>query len=178
LIRDMKTFVPWTRSSATSEPVELWTSSTARSMGRLDTLNRADRLHDREPVSVHPEVADLAVSYLVPGAGRRLPPAARRSYPTELALVGCGSAVSAGLRIQKVARSGVGRLAPLAELQSSGLGETREVGAFVAKDLNVEKVSLVNPEQHANLIAAWIDSVRIARHSVSDVGGGQRSIRR
>src|SRR5258708_340551 len=39
----------------------------ARSVGRLDTLNRAERLHDREATPSSPEGADLAVLYLVPG---------------------------------------------------------------------------------------------------------------
>src|SRR5205814_7671508 len=41
--------------------------------GRLIPTDRADRLHDRQPVPVDPRVDDPAVRHLVPGAGGGLP---------------------------------------------------------------------------------------------------------
>src|SRR5207244_3101258 len=62
------------------------------SAGRLYSLNRADRFHDREPVPVQPEVADLPLLHLVPRTGGRLPPFASWSDPSKVALVRRGGA--------------------------------------------------------------------------------------
>src|SRR5436309_12119085 len=70
-----------------------------RSVGRLYTLNRADCLHDRKPVPVHPEVADLPVLHLIPRTGSRLPPFASWSDPAKVALVRRGRAHSNGDKI-------------------------------------------------------------------------------
>src|SRR5437879_4271637 len=64
------------------------------SAGRLYSLNRADRFHNREPVPVHPEVTDLPVLHLVPRTGGRLPPFASWSDPAKVALVRRGRAHS------------------------------------------------------------------------------------
>src|SRR5438105_1525118 len=57
----------------------------ASAVSGLDTFDGADRLHDREPVPVHPEVADLSVLNLVPRAGRCLPMLSGRRDAPELA---------------------------------------------------------------------------------------------
>src|SRR5438034_8040250 len=51
----------------------------------LDTFDGTDRLHDREPVPVHPEVTDLSVLNLVPGAGSCFPMLSRRRDAPEIA---------------------------------------------------------------------------------------------
>src|SRR5438034_9395839 len=65
-----------------------------RSAGRLYSLNRADCLHDRKPVPVHPEVADLPAFHLIPRTGSRLPPFASWSDPAKVAPVRRGRAHS------------------------------------------------------------------------------------
>src|SRR6266566_3379917 len=67
--------------------------------GRLYSLNCADRFHDREPVPVHPEIADPSVLHLVPRTGGRLPPFASWSDPSKVALVRGGGAHPNGDKI-------------------------------------------------------------------------------
>src|SRR2546427_12585343 len=69
------------------------------SAGRLYSLNRADRFHNREPVPVHPEIGDPSVLHLVPRTGGRLPPFAGWSDPSKVALVRCGGAHPNGDKI-------------------------------------------------------------------------------
>src|SRR5439155_26712495 len=96
---------PHTHSSGMSpeelkpSPIKDRSFPVRRSAGRLYSLNRADRFHDREPVPVHPDIAELPILHLVPRTGGRPPPFASWSDPSKVALVRGGGAHPNGDKI-------------------------------------------------------------------------------